>query len=221
MKAVEVDLATRDPARVVTERFLQALSRKSNEEGLAMLLGGATLVSRLYRIDDWKIVGREKKKIETGDFPSARSQLAAFDRERRRAHGELIADPEPPPKDEVAARHVTTADAAWTFELVRARSKVLMESNPVFAFLAGVDQIEEGYLVDPFRRFLAKVPPAGKYALELDQFWIESMEGHHQEKLKRVWPLWVLRLRVGRLDSGMKVLPTTETTGSSSAEICR
>ena len=52
----------------------------------------ATLASRLFTINDWKVVHREKHKVEVGEIGPARAQLAAFDKDRRRALGERVTD---------------------------------------------------------------------------------------------------------------------------------
>lgn len=222
--AEDVEAGKADQQRAVAEQLLKALSKQAGEEGLGVVLGGASLVSRIFAIDDWEVVGREKRRVETGDFASAKRLLAALDLERKKANRELVSAPPlaPAPKSaDVAMSGVSAVDDAWTFELVRDRARELEETHPVLGFLLGADRAEFGYANDPFRKMLVRTPRGGRYALELDQFWIRTNEGHHEEKVARRFPVYVFRLKAGRFDSGYKVLPTTETTGASAAEVCR
>ena len=228
MTLTSVDVQLKDPARALAEQFLQALARQGSEPqgteppGLATLLGGPTLASRIYTINDWKVVRREKHKVEVGEIGPARAQLAAFDKDRRRALGELVTDASTEKEAaDVGLGSMNGVDAAFTFELVRSRSKALLESNPVFAFLVAADRVEQPYVYDPFRRLLARAGWAGRYTLELDQFWIETREGHHEDKLTRKWPLYVLRFRTASVDSGLKILPTNDSTGAAATEVTR
>lgn len=218
----DVELARADKQRAIVERLLKSLSKQSGEEGLSVLQGGASLVSRIYALDDWAIVGREKRRIESGDFAQARKLLAALDLERKKANRELVAAPQPVAgkANDVAMSGVGAVDDAWTFELARESAKLLFETHPVLGFLLGADREEFGYANDPFRKMLAKAPKGGKYTVELDPFTVQTHEGHH-EKVPRKFPVYVFRLKAGRFDSGYKVLPTTETTGASAAEVCR
>lgn len=218
----DVEPGARDPARLAAEQLLKALSKQGGEEGLGVLLGGATLVSRLYAVDNWAIVAREKRKVEVGDLASAKGLLATFDRERRRAHKELTAAPAAKAsRNEVALSGVSAVDDAWTFELARDAAKELEARHPVFAFLAGADRQELGSGQDPFRKLVARAGKGGTYRLELDQLWVETREGRHEDKVARRWPIWVLRMKTKKLDSGVKVLPTSDTTGANAAEVCR
>jgi hypothetical protein len=214
-----VALDAKDAPRAVAEQFLGALSRPGADKDLAAtLLGGETLVSRIYVVDNWKIVGREKRRVELGDLSAARQALQAFDREHRRALGELVSEaPAPRVGSDVAMGGVSGADAAFSFELVKTRAKALQETNPVLSFLAAVDRWEQPYVYDPLRRLLARAGWTGRYTAELDQFWIETREGHHEDHPARRWPLYVLRLRTARVDSGVKVLPTNDTTGAAAS----
>ena len=219
---VELAADARDPQRLLAEQFLRALSRQGPEDGLGGLLGGASLVSRLYTVDDWRVVGREKRRVEVGDLGSALALLAALDRERRGALKEIVAGPAPPKAGaDVSLGSVAAPDSAFAFEIARAKAHELEEANPVFAYLACSDRFEQASVLDPFRKLLARAARKGEYRLELDQFWISSSEGHHEDKRVRRWPLFVVRLRAGKLDSGWRVLPTTETTGASATEVCR
>lgn len=223
---VDVELEARDPARTAAEQLLASLSKQTGEEGLKVLLGGPSLVSRLFSIENWKVVGREKRRVETGDLGAAKKLLAALDLERRKANRELVSAPLPATgpagaKGEVALSGVSGADDAWTFELVRDAGRQLEEAHPVLGFLLGADRAEHGYANDPLRKLLTRTPRRGKYSVELDQLWIETREGNHEDTRARRWPLYVLRLKAGRFDSGVKVLPTVETTGANAADVCR
>ena len=218
----DVEVQKKDASRSLAEQFLQSLAHQSGDQGLSTLLGGPTLVSRIFTIDNWKVVGREKHKVEVGELASTRALLTAFDKDHRRALGELVSEaPAAHVAGDVGMGAMNDVDAAWTFELVRAKSKTFQESNPVFSFLAAVDRFEQPYVYDPFRRLLARAGWTGKYTAELDQFWIETREGHHEDKMTRRWPLYVLRFKTPRVDSGLKILPTNDSTGASAAEVTR
>jgi hypothetical protein len=221
VSTVEVEPDARDPQRLLVEQFLRSLARQAPEDGQSQLLGGPTLVSRLYTIDDWRIVGREKRRVEVGDLASALSQLASLDKERRGAQKEIVAGPAPKAGADVAMGSVDAPDSAFAYEIARVKARSLEETNPLFAFLGCADRFEQAYVADPFRKLLARAGRKGEYRLELDQFWVASSEGHHEDRRVRRWPLWVVRLRVGRFDSTLRVLPTTETTGANPTEVCR
>jgi hypothetical protein len=86
----EVGLEAQDGARKAAEDYLKAIAHQGNDGAIESLLGGATLTARLYTIENWKIVGREKHRHETGEVTDLNAYVVAIDKAGRDALSTMI-----------------------------------------------------------------------------------------------------------------------------------
>lgn len=204
----EAGLDAQDEARKLAEAYLKAIAREGSEEPLESLLGGATLMAHIYTIENWKIVGREKSRQEKGRLESLHENVAAIDKAGRVALAKMVAGDGDP--DGKQTQELTASEAARLLEPTRARARSFAQSHPVFAYLSRVDRQVYWHPQNPFRLLLEKAGRRGSYLVELDLFWVETVEGAHEEKRPRKWPLRVVRFRTNELDTGLKILPASD-----------
>lgn len=206
-----VALDERDEARKLAEVYLQAISHQGGESGVESLLGGATLTARLYTLDNWKVVGREKHRHEEGEVADLRGYVEAIDRAGREALSNMMGGgPGKADADGLAVAELTADDAARILAPTRAKATQFIKTHPVFAYLARVDKQVYWHPKNPFRKLLAEAGKRGRYQCDLDLFWIESIEGRHQDKQVRKWPLRVVRFRAAGNDTHLKILPASD-----------
>lgn len=209
----EVDLETQDPARAVAETYLKAISGQANDLGLDLLLGGATLTARIFLIENWKIVGREKHQREEGALQEVQKAMRSVDTAGRDAmakmmRGDARADP-----DGLTALEITEVEASRLLDPTRVKAKRLADAFPVFSYVARVDKQVFWHPRNPVRKLLADAGRSGTYALDFDLFWVETVEGRGDSLRTRKWPLRVVRFKSSLVDTGLKVLPASDWNG--------
>lgn len=209
-KVVEtaVGLDAQDEARALAEAYLKAIAREGSEEPIDSLLGGATLTARIYTIENWKIVGREKHRTETGRLEDLQTNVAAIDKAGRTALAKMVAGDSDP--DGLAVQELTAEEAAKLLQPTRTRARQFTKTHPVFAYVARVDRQVYWHPQNPFRKLLEQAGKKGDYVADFDLFWIETVEGAHEDKRPRKWPLRVVRFRAGAFDTGLKILPASD-----------
>ncbi len=193
-----VALETADEARQVAEAYLAAAAGKGERGALETLLGGATLRAREFRLEGYKIVGREKHKLEKGKVEDLLAFVEAIDATGRAGLSQLAQGME--------LSEITAEEAMQIVKLTRQRAKAFLATHPVFAYLARVDKPVYWHPENPFRTLLAQAGAKGEYTAELDLFWIETARGQAVRK----WPLRVVRFQSGGQDSGLKILPASD-----------
>ncbi len=207
-----VALDAQDDARKAAEAYLQAISHQGNDGAIESLLGGATLTARLYSIENWKIVGREKHRKEVGDVGDLRAYVTAIDKAGRDALSTMLGGgPAAEDPDGLGVQEISQEDAARILEPTKKLGNAMNKSHPVFAYVARVDKQVYWHPKNPFRKLLADAGPKGKYTCDFDLFWVETVEGRHEDsKNARKWPLRIVRWQAGGLDTGYKVLPASD-----------
>ena len=198
-----VALDAKDDARVVGEAYLKAVSGQGERKALDALLGGATLRAKEFRLENWKIVGREKHRSEKGQVEDLAAFVGAIDQAGRKGLATLGGGAGPGLED-VELGEMTAEDATRIVKLTRERAKAFMTTHPVFAYIARVDKPVYWHPNNPFRKLLTDAK--GEYTADLDLFWVETTRG----KILRKWPLRVVRFKVGAFDSGLKILPASD-----------
>lgn len=207
----EVAVDAKDDARKLAEAYLQAISNQGNDGGIESLLGGATLTARIFTIENWKVVGREKHRHEEGDVADLNAYVNAVDRAGRDALSTMIGGgPASTDSDGLGVQELSAEEAKKILEPTRQKANQFSKTHPVFAYIARVDKQVYWHPKNPFRKLLADAGPKGKYTLDFDLFWIETVEGAHQDKNVRKWPLRIVRWQSKGADSGYKVLPASE-----------
>lgn len=207
----EVGLDAKDDARKAAEAYLNAISHQGNDGAIESLLGGATLTARMYTIENWKIVGREKHRKEVGEVADLNAYVAAIDKAGREAlstmlgGGPAAADP-----DGLGVQEISESDAKKILEPTRQKSNAMNKTHPVFAYVARVDKQVYWHPKNPFRKMLADAGAKGKYTCDFDLFWVETVEGRHADKNARKWPLRIVRWQANGADTGYKVLPASD-----------
>lgn len=209
----EVGLDAKDEARTAAEEYLQAISHQGNDGAIETLLGGATLTARIFAIENWKVVGREKHRHEEGQLADLHAYVAAIDKAGRDALSGMLgggpaAGADDP--DGLGVQEISADDAKRMLEPTRKKAASFAKSHPVFAYLARVDRQVYWHPKNPFRKLLADAGAKGKYTVDFDLFWIETVEGAHEDKNVRKWPLRIVRFRSGGVDTGLKVLPASD-----------
>ncbi|MGI5865202.1 MAG: hypothetical protein ACOX6T_24545 [Myxococcales bacterium] len=204
----EVGLDAMDDARKLAEAYLKAIAREGSEEPIESLLGGATLTARIYTIENWRIVGREKHRQEKGRLERLHENVAAIDKAGRIALAMMVTAPSDP--DGMQMQELTAEEAARLLEPTRARARSFAKSHPVFAYVARVDKQVYWHPQNPFRPLLERAGKKGDYVVDIDLFWVETIEGAHEDKRPRTWPLRVVRFRANDIDTGLKILPASD-----------
>ncbi len=201
----------RDDARRVAEAYLQAISHQGNDGAVETLLGGATLTARLYSLENWKVVGRELHRGEEGDLADLHGYVAAIDKAGRNSLLAMMGGGAgKTDQDGLGVTELTAEDAKKILAPTRAKATQFARTHPVFAYLARVDKQVYWHPKNPFRKLLDDAGKRGRYACDLDLFWVETLEGHHEDKQARKWPLRVVRFRAGGADTGLKILPASD-----------
>ena len=209
----DVPLDTRDDARKAAEAYLQSISHQGNDGAIETLLGGATLTARIYTIENWKVVERRKHRHETGELADLNGYVTAIDKAGRDALSTMLGggpaatagDP-----DGMGMAEISPEDAKKILEPTRQKAGLFNKTHPVFAYVARVDKQVYWHPKNPFRKLLADAGPKGKYTIDLDYFGIETLEGAHEDKNSRKWPLRIVRFQANGQDSGLKVLPASD-----------
>jgi hypothetical protein len=202
-----VSLETQDEARQLAEAYLKAISREGDENVIDALLGGATLTARIYTIENWKIVGREKHRNEKGRLEDLHSAVNGIDAAGRNALAKMVAGGEDP--DGLEVQELSADEAAKLLQPTRTKARQFTRSHPVFAYIARVDKHVYWHPQNPFRKVLKDAGAKGDYVADFDLFWVETVEGVHDPR-PRKWPLRVVRVRTGEYDSGLKILPASD-----------
>lgn len=201
--------ASRDEAYRVAEAYLKALSGEGEESGRELLLGGATMNAQLFSLENWKVVKREAPRREQGELASARQHMSELDRAGREALTRILTSSADP--DGLSMTELSQEDAARLMAPTRERARAFLEKHPVMAYVARVGKEVYWHPKNPVRPLLDRTGKSGPYSLELHLFQIETREGPRQEP--RVWPLRVVRLKAGKVDTGWKVLPASDWNG--------
>jgi hypothetical protein len=201
----------RDDARKLAEAYLQAIAHQGTDGAVETLLGGATLTARLYSLENWKVVGRENHRREEGELGDLNGYVDAIDRAGRNALAAMMGGgPGKTDQDGLGVSELTAEDAKKILAPTRAKATQFARTHPVFAYLARVDKQVYWHPKNPFRKLLADAGTRGRYACDLDLFWVETVEGRHEDKQTRKWPLRVVRFRASGTDTGLKILPASD-----------
>ena len=203
-----VETATQDAQRKTAEEYLNALSGAGSDAGRDHLLGGATMTARIFQLENWKVVGREKHRREVGELADLNALVDGLDREARTALGKLMGGG--PGSDDLSTHEFSAEEARKILEPTKAKAALFTKTHPVFAYVARVDKEVYFHPQNPFRPLLQKAGANGKYTLDFDLFWIETDEGLSAEKTARKWPLRVVRFVSDKVDTGYKILPASD-----------
>ncbi len=204
--AVAVD--TDDEARQLAENYLKTISHKGSEQAIERLLGGATMAARIFDLDNYRIVGREKHRHEEGDLADLRGHIEAIDLAGRRAYARVMAKHRGSSgSDELDIRTLDPNNASKLLEPTKAQAAAFTKGHPVFAYIARVDKHVYWHPKNPFRKLLADAGTSGSYQADIDLFWVETVEKLYDDETVRKWPLRVVRFQANSVDTGLKVLP--------------
>jgi hypothetical protein len=206
-----VPLDTKDDARKMAENYLQAISHQGNDGAIEALLGGATLTARLFTLENWKIVERRPHRHEVGEVADLNAYVTAIDKAGREALSTMLGGgPASADADGLGVPEISAEEAKKILEPTRTKSNAWNKSHPVFAYVARVDKQVYWHPKNPFRKLLTDAGAKGKYTIDLDYFSIETIEGAHEDKKARKWPLRVVRFQANGTDTGMKILPASD-----------
>ncbi len=206
--AVAVDAD--DQAHSAAEGYLKAVSHQGSDSAIESLLGGATLTARIFTLENFKIVGREKHRHEEGELADLHANVDSVDRAGRDALSRIMGGGPGADPDGLAVQELTSDQAAKILGPTKARASAFNKSHPVFAYIARVDRQVYWHPKNPFRKLLADAGKQGRYQADIDLFWIETLEGAHEDKTVRRWPLRVVRFQGGSVDTGLKILPASD-----------
>jgi hypothetical protein len=210
----EVAAAEQDGARGVAEAYLKAISGEGEEAALGTLLGGVTLTAKIFRLENWKIVGRQKHRTEVGELAHLHASVDGLERAGRETLNKFLSESGGGAvSDELGVLEVSTEQAKQITGPTRDRAAKFTRDHPVFAYIARVDKALYWHSKNPFRKLLTDAGAKGKYTADLDLFWIESAEGFSKDRTVRKWPLRVVRFRAGEKDTGLRVLPASDWDG--------
>ena len=207
-----VPLEKQDEARKVAEDYLKSISHQGNDGAIESLLGGATLTARMFTIENWKLVARKEHRHEKGEIPDLNGYVAAIDRAGRDALSAMLGGGPAASTDDdgLGVQEISVEQAQKILEPTRRLASQFKKSHPVFAYVARVDKEVYWHPKNPFRKFLADSGGKGTYEADLDYFTVETVEGAHEDKHVRRWPLRVVRFRVNGTDTGLKILPASD-----------
>jgi hypothetical protein len=205
-----VPLDTDDDARKFAEDYLKAISHQGNEGAIDTLLGGATMTARIFTLENFKIVGREKHRHEEGELADLHAHTESIDKAGRDALTHIMGGGPGADPDGLAVQELTSDQASKILAPTKVRASAFNKSHPVFAYLARVDRQVYWHPKNPFRKLLAEAGKSGKYSADIDYFWVETVEGAHEDKNVRKWPLRVVRFKAGGYDTGLKILPASD-----------
>ena len=195
-----VALETADDARKLAGAYLTSVSGQGERGALDSLLGGATLRARELKLENFKVVAREKHRSEKGKVEDLTAFVDAIDASGRSGLAHLANG------EGLELSEITAEEAAQMVKVTRERAKAFTGAHPVFAYLARVDKPVYWHPNNPFRKVLADAGAKGEYTADLDLFWIETTRG----KSVRKWPLRVVRVQAGAFDTGLKILPASD-----------
>ena len=204
----EVAADAKDPQRKVAEEYLNALVGTGSDAGRDHLLGGATMTARIFQLENWKVVSREKHRREQGELADLNALVDGLDREGRAALGKLMGGG--PAGDDMSAHEFSAEEAKKILAPTREKAALFTKTHPVFAYVARVDKEVYWHPKNPFRALLQQAGAQGKYTLEFDLLWIETDEGLGESKTPRKWPLRVVRFVTDKVDTGYKILPASD-----------
>ncbi len=204
----EVAVDTQDDARKAAQAYLDALTGKGAETSRDLLLGGATLTARMVTLANAKVVAREKHRHEEGQLGDLNTLVNELDKEGRAALAKLMGGG-PGASDDMAMTEVGAEDAKKLLGPTREKAQRFNQTHPVFAYVARVDKEVYWHPQNPFRPLLTQAGPTGAYAIDLDLFWVETVEGLG-EKTTRKWPLRIVRFRSAKADTNLRVLPASD-----------
>ncbi len=202
--AVDVD----DEARQLAEGYLKSISHKGSEQAIETLLGGATMAARIFELDNYRIVGREKHRHEEGALADLRAHVEAIDGAGHRAYAGVMGKHRGSSgSDELDIRTLDADRAGKLLEPTKAQAAALAKGHPVFAGIARVDKHVYWHPKNPFRKLLADAGTSGSYQADIDLFWVETLEKAYGDETVRRWPLRVVRFQANSVDTGLKILP--------------
>lgn len=199
--------ATDDAPKQTAITYLKALTGTQEEQGKALLLGGATMNAQLFSLENWAFKGDATIQKEEGELNHAARAMKEIDAAGRTALTRLLGLSHPSQGD-VQMTQVSRADAAALLEPTRERTAAFESSHPILAHALRVGKEVYWHPKNPMRAVLAQAGVQGRYSLEIHTWAIVTVEG--PAKSKREWPLRVLRFRSERIDTGWKVLPASD-----------
>jgi hypothetical protein len=207
-----VDVSANDEPRQVAEQYLKAIdSSGGDDKGRELLLGGTTMTAAIFTLANWKIVGREPSRRETGDLGDVAARIAAIDKAGAAVIAAIMGGgPLGNGKgDSMSARSLTAEDAAKLQAPTHNLAIQFKESHPVFAYVSRADKSVFWHPKNPIRKVIQDAGGKGSYQLDLNLFRIETVEGL-ATPTPRVWPLRVLRLKTAKMDTGWRILPASD-----------
>jgi hypothetical protein len=194
-------LAEKDEVQKIAEAYLNALTGKGGEGAREYLLGGATLTAELVTYPNWKIVKREKVKVEEADLADAVKEMKALDAAGRKALDEMFKM-----AGDKEVREITKEQADKIMKPTTAQSRKFQDKFPLFAYVARVGKEVYWHPKNPWKVLIDKLGTKGQYRLEFHRFEIEETD----RGKTRVWPLRILRMTTDKFDTGYKILPASE-----------
>jgi len=203
-----VGVDEKDTSRKTAEEYLNALSGAGSDQGRDHLLGGATMTARIFTLENWKVVGREKHRREVGELSDINALVDGLDREGRTALAKMMGGG--PGADDMSTHEFSAEEAKKILETTKQKAALFNKTHPVFAYVARVDKEVYWHPKNPFRDLLQQAGANGKYTMDFDLFWIETDEGLGESKTARKWPLRVVRFVTDKMDTGYKILPASD-----------
>ncbi len=193
-------------AKKVAETYLNALTGSGDEAGKDLLLGGVTMNAQLFTLDNWELKKLEVKH-EEGDIVHAVGLMNDLDKAGRKTLTKLLGAERV--GDDLQVTEVSKADAEKLLKPTLEKTLAFQKAHPELAYVARVGKEVYWHPKNPMRPLLAKAgSQGGKYVLDRYTWTVLTKEG--PAKTAREWPLRVLRFRVGKLDTGWKVLPASD-----------
>ena len=204
---------TKDAPRKAAEEYLKAISHQGNDGAIESLLGGATLTARIFVIENWKVVARRVHKHEEGELADLHAYVNAIDKSGREALATMMGGGPASgtgDADGMGVQELSADDVSKILASTKSKAAAWNKSHPVFAYVARVDKPVYWHPKNPFRKLLTDAGLKGKYVIDLDYFQIETVEGAHEDKNARKWPLRVVRFQANGQDTGLKILPASD-----------
>ena len=191
---------------VASSAYLNALSGSGDEAGKDLLLGGVTMNAQLFNLDNWKLKALEVKH-ENADLAHAVGMMNDLDQAGRRALTKLMGAERV--GDDLQVTQVSKEDAEKLLKPTTEKALAFQKAHPVLAYVTRVGHEVYWHPKNPMRPLLTRAAgQPGKYSLDMYRWTVFTSEG--PAKTPREWPLRVLRFKVGKVDTGWKILPASD-----------
>jgi hypothetical protein len=196
-------------AREAAELYLKALTG-GDGAGKDELLGGATMTAQIFTLENWKVLSEDPVRHEKGDLSQAVKLMRDLDASGKATLKKIAGGGggTSTGEDDMQTQTLTAEQTEKIMGPTQAKADRFKKTYPVLAYVARVGKTLYWHPQNPIRPLLVKTGGKGPYELEVHRYVIESVEG--ASKSVRHWPLRVLRLTAGDLDTGWKVLPASD-----------